>query len=457
MKLYRIFVVFLLACGIGMASAATDEQMDKARAIAAKYYLRYANNMSDYLDNINPSSMADLKGKLKEKDLENLKAFENTAYSKDYASWDKGQLSEYWGSTFFKEHSGSLDKAGQNLAAQRDIKSNIGNMTVTVVQPQAPEPAPAPQQEPVATPPSDPMTTQQPMIPSQDILAAQEAAALAELEAAQNEEEATEEETPPEEKQEEQSSGTWVYVMILCILVAVVIALVVYASKTMKAQKLEDTPEDKDIDRYEPMSSNAAALAESHRLRERYAESLAAKNEELRSLGRRAEELERENYELKSELRHLKQELSILQGPSQRGNMGAAPVGAAMREPAFEQPMREPFNTDLPQQRPQRHIYLGRVNNRGLFVRADKNINPGHSVYRLSTDNGVTGTFTVVDEPATVVQALNAPEIWLAGGCVAKDIADTYNRSFIVTEAPGTAVFEDGAWKVLRKARIRFD
>ncbi len=37
--------------------AVTDKEMEQARAIAAKHYLRYANNGSDYLDKLTPSSV----------------------------------------------------------------------------------------------------------------------------------------------------------------------------------------------------------------------------------------------------------------------------------------------------------------------------------------------------------------------------------------------------------------
>lgn len=83
------------------AMAVTEKEMEEARAITAKAYLRYANDGSGYLDDVQAKSMSELTGKLKEKEKENLKAFNKVKVPSDYASWDKARLVEFWGVTFF--------------------------------------------------------------------------------------------------------------------------------------------------------------------------------------------------------------------------------------------------------------------------------------------------------------------------------------------------------------------
>lgn len=101
----HIFKFFLIAVAMVIAIpsfAVTDREMEAARTMAAKHYLRYANNGSDYLDKLNPSTMSELTTFLKAKEKENIKSFNAVAVPKDYASWDKAKLVKYWSVTFFR-------------------------------------------------------------------------------------------------------------------------------------------------------------------------------------------------------------------------------------------------------------------------------------------------------------------------------------------------------------------
>ncbi|MDE5997908.1 MAG: hypothetical protein K2G77_06840, partial [Muribaculaceae bacterium] len=99
LKIFMIAVAMVTAIP---SFAVSDNEMEQARAMAAKHYLRYANNGSDYLDKINPTSVNELSKSLKAKEKENIKSFNAVAVPKDYASWDKKKLVEYWSSTFFR-------------------------------------------------------------------------------------------------------------------------------------------------------------------------------------------------------------------------------------------------------------------------------------------------------------------------------------------------------------------
>lgn len=420
----RLSVLFLTLSALFIpAQAVTNAEMEQARAIAAKTYLRYVNNGSGYLDELKPTSVADLKGSLRETELDNLKAFESLKAATDYASWDKEKLAQYWSATFFNDNASSLKSEGAaNSLARKSISNQIKAMKVT-----APT-AGVTEADAVATPPSDQNPETALLAQEKDALEAQIADQQAQIE--------QQDQNPAPAPIKKESSGTWVYVMILCILVAVVIALVIYAARTMKSQKVApgEISENSGAD----TRKSESAVVEESRMREKFAENLAAKNEEIRNLHRKVADLEAEAMELRVEVKRLRKEAEASQAALAVKAESGVPAKAKER-------VEEP-----------REIYLGRVNAKGIFVRADRKLSPGHTVYKLTTTNGLTGTYQVVKDPTLDALAMEAPEVWLGGGCVAKDITDTVGRETVVNEQPGTAVFEDGMWKVLRKAKIHY-
>ena len=102
MNLLKGIVMILCAlCAALPALAVSDQDMERARVITAKAYLRWANNGSGYLDELNVSTMAQLESKLKKVEIDNLKAFKSVAVPTDYTSWDKARLVEFWSVNFF--------------------------------------------------------------------------------------------------------------------------------------------------------------------------------------------------------------------------------------------------------------------------------------------------------------------------------------------------------------------
>lgn len=423
-----------LACGLN-ASAATQAQMERARAIAAKYYLRFANNGSAYLDELKPQTLSELEQQLKTVEKENLVWFKNAGMPSDYASWDKEQLVKYWSDTFFSKNASSLtdDKkreAAANGLAHKQIANAIKAMEVTVGQ----ESAPAAAQE--SAKPANEETPQQ-----ADLTAVENDKAEIESQIAAIQEEMAAESDRPEQKGK--SSGLWVYIMILCILVAVVIALAVYAAKTMKQQKIkkdsiEDSLNSRENSPYAPSGDSGRRIRELE-------DDIDEKTRENNYLKRQVTSLKDENESLKAEVGRLRSENE--RALLRMGEMEASRNAA--RNSVREEPAPEKKDT--------REVYLGRVNDNGIFVRADRNLNPGISIYRLTTNNGLTGTFEVVTDRSSCAVAIEAPHKWLAGGCQARDINDTLDKHYIITDNPGTAIFEDGTWRVLRKAKIRYE
>ncbi len=439
----RYFKTILTVMAMALAlpaMAVTDKEMDEARAIAAKAYLRYANDGSGYLDDVKAKSMSELTGKLKDKEKENLKAFNRVKVPADYASWDKAKLVEYWGTTFFT--SPELSEKGK--AARLRVRKQINAMSVSAPAPEAADPAP------VAAPEAQPVAADTAALPSADGVAAEEEDILADQKAIMKD--ADESAATPREE-----SHTWVYVLVLAILIGVVIWLVVFAAKLMKKQP-EGTPE--------------SMAADNEELRDKARKAISRKNEELEAMRTRREEAERNEAELSRKAEALKAENRQLLEQSEslrlenarlKGEARAAQASQAAR--AAAQP-RTPQPQPSPAPAPQPHretapilkvLYLGRVNSRGIFVRADRRVSPGNTVYRLDTNDGLVGTFRVVDVPEVVDTALANPEQYLRGGCDAEDFTEAAGAENIITENAGTAIFENGYWKVLRKSDIRFE
>ena len=353
----------------------------------------------------------------------------------DYASWDKARLVEFWGVTFFT--SPELSEKGK--AARSRVKKQINSMNISAPAPEAPAPSPAAESEtlPAATAAADtaPLPTAETVVAEeQDILADQKAIM----------EDADESAATPREE-----SHTWVYVLVLAILIAVVIWLVVFAAKLMRKQP-DGTPE--------------SMAADNEELREKARKAIARKNEELEAmrvrmeeaerneaeLSRKAEALKAENRQLLEQAEALRLENSRLKAEALAAQTAHTTRPAAQPQAQQPQPHREPAPV-------LKVLYLGRVNSRGIFVRADRRVSPGNTVYRLDTNDGLVGTFRVVDVPEVVDTALANPEQYLRGGCNAEDFTEAAGAENIITENAGTAIFENGYWKVLRKSDIRFE
>lgn len=456
--------VILLAVATQHAQAVTDAEMNEAQAIAAKFYVRYVNNGAGYLDNWLPKSMDDLEKKLTNNtDRENFRKFKSMPHATDYAGWDKEKLTEYWSEAFFAENGKNLDsKAAANGLCKKQIKAAVSRMAVAA-------PAAVTESEPVAETAAP--EAENPEAALAENVEAELQTVADEIDRAQ--ELSAREEAEAEEPGKPEKSGTWVYVMILAILVAVVIFLVVYASKTMKGGDastsdkkskdephpsdkspeetvavIESAPSRKAIESAAPAESvrkeeRRSNMVEETRMREKYAATLASKTEEIRSLNRQLSDMENLAAGLKEENRRLNAEIESL-----RQRLAEASAAAAVAPAAAYTPRRSEEGV--------REVYLGRVNSKGIFIRADRHAVDGQSIYKLSTANGHTGTFSVISNPLIEEQVMEDPARWLAGGCTARDLYDTDGREGIVTEAPGTAVFRDGAWRVDTKARIRY-
>ncbi len=437
----KILLRGLLAAAICLpslaANAVTDEEMDHARAIAGQVYLRYTNDKAEYLDGKKAQSVKELRSMVEghKTDADNLKQFLAAPVSKDYASWGKEQLAAYWSKTFFQN--ANLSKKAEQ-SRNNKIKASIGTMTVTEPSAEKPQPEEQPQeQQAQAAIPAEQTAAQEPPVQAVDSSAA---------------------ETSAEEEvaQADQGSNTWLYVVLLIVLIGIVIWLVLYAMRAMKGpeQKLA-SPEKRQKaepsemqDKYAPQpapayDAAAASDTEIEDMQARYANTIAAKNEEIERLRRALDNSRAAEQEARTRADQLTARVSQLQQQLQSMRDKPAP------QPAPRQPQPAPGG--------ERVIYLGRANRNRVFVRADRQVTPGKTVYRLVTTNNLTGTFTVETDPSVVALVSLDAQTTLYGACEAPTLAGAESCSRIVTDTAGSAIFEDNCWKVLHPAAIHLE
>lgn len=475
MKIPFLRSVALITLSLATLSsvAVTKDEMEQARTIAAKTYLRWANDASGYLDGVQAKTLDQLKSQLKPKEIENLKAFIKVPVPSDYASWDKDKLVHFWSVTFF--NSPELSDAGKRGKSR--VGAQISKLTIAV---------PAPQETPTPSetkPATSPATAQPGAATAPEAPTADEATAAAEEEAI----------AAPEPRKRE-SSNTAVYVAILAVLVAVVVALVVYAVNSMKesgktqpAPGKGSEPEGKtaatssigasvsaleselaavktERDAWRRRAEKAEkALAEARETenqmrREAEEQTRRAEAEAMQRLKKRAKE---EAHQREEEAAKAAEALRLAEerrAEELRKAEEALKEAEARRAAVIEAQKASPISIkESAQKRPVRTIYLGRVNAHGIFVRADRQPIAGHSFFALTTSDGMSGSFSVIDNPDVYESALADPESNLTNACTGHNLLDTLGATEVTTEQSGTAIFEGGCWRVARKARIAYE
>lgn len=438
-KFLRYAIAAMIVASCTGANAVTKQEMEQARALTAKAWMRCANNGSDYLDPLSPSSLQELETKLKAIEKENIKKFKSVGAAADYASWDRDRLAQYWSSVFLADPALKIENIGY---AKKMAYNAINAMKVA-------DPVPAEDASPTASNqnPDENMAT--PALPD-PIASAEEVDAFSQNDGSQlkaAEDSLLNMEGDKIETDEKASDGsTTIYIIILCALVAAVIALVIYATKVFRKpddnDDFIDSPSAREKEnnkqqepRHTTVNINTApapSLSEN--------ELMASRNREIKSLAAENAELRREIEDYKLHIRNLKEKLAAYQG---------API---VRKPVEEQ-IPEPTKREATPQRRERTIYLGRASRDGIFTRAERELNPEQSVFRLVSSDGLTGTYTIVDDPQVETRILE--DTRLIDNAVSYPETDGYHHDSIMTERSGTAIFESGRWRVLRKAQIR--
>lgn len=411
MKL-RIFLSLIVSVVVASSAwGVTREEMEQARTITAQAFLRYMNNGSDYLDKLDPVKVSDLKNSLKTKEKENIKIFESIEYPKIevYSQWSKDDLLKYWGTDFWNDSRIPAHCKGARVR----VKSKIGAMNVGAEAIKS--------QETTATlaEADNAASEAQRVLDSikmTDSIAAEAAILEASNDVVQEdfasdsiaaEESAIEEEETVKSK----SSPTLIYSLILIVLVVIIATLIVYAVKGIQKSGKQDVKRDK--------------------------------NEETDS----ADEEDDDNHIYKETLDEKDREIASLKAEIDRLN------NVILR---MNDRISDAISEISPNQRPTRTIYLAYANSKNVFVRADSVYNEDYSIFKLVTSDGITGSFSVIDNPIANKLALSLPISILKNSCQSEDMHHDNWCKQIITENAGTAIFENGRWIVKRKADINF-
>lgn len=182
-----------------------------------------------------------------------------------------------------------------------------------------------------------------------------------------------------------------------------------------------------------------------------------------------ARELDRTNanlQEFSTDAAEQMKALSIrLTGKAVREQAGDTP--AAIAEPITEemQPIEEPEpqNEEVPaviEEEEDEHevmnLFMSRPDEDDNFTRVSDTLEPGNSIYVLTTFDGQHGTFEVIDKPEVHAFALLMPAENLMRACSGNAI-QIPSGTRIVTDRAGEAEFTDGKWHVVVKAIIHYE
>ncbi len=411
MKL-RIFLSLIVSVVVASSAwGVTREEMEQARTITAQAFLRYMNNGSDYLDKLDPVKVSDLKNSLKTKEKENIKIFESIEYPKIevYSQWSKDDLLKYWGTDFWNDSRIPAHCKGARVR----VKSKIGAMNVgaeaiksqetTATLAEADNAASEAQRVLDSIKMADSIATEAAILEASNDVVQEDFAS----DSIAAEESAIEEEETVKSK----SSPTLIYSLILIVLVVIIAALIVYAVKGIQKSGKQDVKRDK--------------------------------NDEIDS----ADEEDDDNHIYKETLDEKDREIASLKAEIDRLN------NVILR---MNDRISDAISEISPNQRPTRTIYLAYANSKNVFVRADSIYNEDYSIFKLVTSDGITGSFSVIDNPIANKLALSLPISILKNSCQSEDMHHDNWCKQIITENAGTAIFENGRWIVKRKADINF-
>lgn len=129
-----------------------------------------------------------------------------------------------------------------------------------------------------------------------------------------------------------------------------------------------------------------------------------------------------------------------------------------MNEP---ETVSEPVKDDIqPEEQPSpttiHQFYLAAPDASGCFTAYSTTEKIGQSIYLLTTQDGVQGSFILLDTPDAIATAMISVSQFIKPVC--KVIGNSAVRpSHIITDEEGLATWDGASWKVIRKALIRLE
>lgn len=123
-------------------------------------------------------------------------------------------------------------------------------------------------------------------------------------------------------------------------------------------------------------------------------------------------------------------------------------------EPQRPTPSYGPATVQPSQPKRSTEFYLSMPSTDGSWNDVSTVNKPGQCLYVLNSPDGINGTFRVINEPVAVQSILMAVGKYLSPVCRVTNTATQV--SGIVTDEPGVAVFENGIWRMTKKAVVHY-
>lgn len=124
-------------------------------------------------------------------------------------------------------------------------------------------------------------------------------------------------------------------------------------------------------------------------------------------------------------------------------------------EPKKEEPKKEePKATVLGEPR---ILFMAKPDENDNFSRSSSQYEPGNSIFELTTMDGKSGSFTVINKNDAHKLALLMPGETLTRACSGNNIQSSSGKSRIVTDRAGRAQLENGKWHIVVKAIIHYE
>ena len=134
--------------------------------------------------------------------------------------------------------------------------------------------------------------------------------------------------------------------------------------------------------------------------------------------------------------------------PAEEPQIEEEEVNEAAEEPKEEVVVEE--------EREVMNLFMSKPDENDDFTRVSDTLEPGNSIYVLTTFDGLHGTFEVIDKPEVHRFALMMPAECLIRACSGNAI-QIPSGTRIVTDRAGEAEFIDGKWHVVIKAIIHYE
>ena len=130
----------------------------------------------------------------------------------------------------------------------------------------------------------------------------------------------------------------------------------------------------------------------------------------------------------------------------------------SQREATQSVPQQKP--KAAPPQKPKAmptEFFVSRPDDGGFFSSVSSRMEPGNSIFRLSTADGVNATFEVICDAGVHQLALMMPTENLTRACTGENIQISAGKTRIVCDAPGTAKKEGNRWRIVKPAVIHYE